>query len=458
MSVERAYFFERALLGRGVAHNVRIEVDEHGFIGRCETMSQAQATDTRYAAALPGMPNVHSHAHQYALAGRAERSSDQRDSFWTWREVMYRFALRMTPEQLGAVAAQLYVELLKGGYTSVGEFHYLHHDPAGAPYSDRGLMSRRLMQAAAQAGLGFTLLPVFYRYGDLGGAAANRNQRRFVNDADDYVSLLTSLTADIRANPLFALGMAPHSLRAVDKTGLQHILANSPLGDTAPIHIHIAEQQREVDDALEKLRRRPVQYLLENFDINQRWCLVHATHMEDSEVVALARSGAVAGICPTTEANLGDGVFRCPEYLRAGGRIAVGSDSNTAVEAAGELRLLEYAQRLTHQERNVLSGGDNVGVGVALHEAAARGGALALAQPVGQLATGLRADFVTLNTDDPLLCARDDDIFDAYIFAAGARAVDDVYVGGRVVLKNGHHAQEDTIAAACRAALRELAS
>lgn len=457
MSVERSYFFARALLDGDVAQRVRLEVDAGGVIRGCQSDANPQADDVRYAAALPGMPDVHSHAHQYALAGRAEHSREH-DSFWTWREVMYRFALRMTPEQFAAIAAQLYVDLLKGGYTSVGEFHYLHHDLDGGHYADIGLMSRQLVDAADQAGIALTLLPVLYRYGDFGKAPVSERQRRFVHSTDDYLQLLSKLAADFRRHPQHTLGMAPHSLRAVDMDDLQVVITDTPLADSAPLHIHVSEQQREVDDCLTALNQRPVASLLGRFDVNERWCLIHATHLDDAEVNQLARSKAVAGLCPTTEANLGDGIFRSVDYLQAGGRIAIGSDSNTALDATGELRLLEYVQRLQRQERNVHTTKDNFSAGLALYDAAARGGAQAIARDCGRLAVGCRADFVTLDAQDPLLCGRDDDIFDAWLFAAGARAVNDVYVAGQTVLRNGQHAQQESIAAACRAALRELAS
>ncbi len=457
MSVERSYFFERALLDGHVAHRVRLEVDAAGMIRDCQPDSTPQADDICYAAALPGMPDVHSHAHQYALAGRAEHSREH-DSFWTWRDVMYRFALRMSPDQFGAIAAQLYVDLLKGGYTSVGEFHYLHHDISGEHYSDPGLMSQQLIDAADQAGVALTLLPVFYRYGDFGKTPTGDRQRRFVHSTEDYLRLVDQLAPVLRQHPQHALGMAPHSLRAVDLADLQALVSDSSLADSAPIHIHIAEQQREVDDCLAALKRRPVDCLLERFDVNERWCLIHATHLHDDELEQLARSKAVVGVCPTTEANLGDGLFRSVDFLQAGGRIAIGSDSNTAVDATGELRLLEYVQRLQRQQRNVHTTPSNFSAGLALFDAAARGGAQAIARECGRLAIDCRADFVTLDADDPLLCGRGDDIFDAWLFAAGARAVHDVYVGGHAVLQSGQHAQQESIAAACRAALRELAS
>ncbi|MFK8014219.1 MAG: formimidoylglutamate deiminase [Gammaproteobacteria bacterium] len=451
--VPAAHFFERALVDGEVCHNVRLLVNPSGFIDSVNANQTAHADDRRHAAGLAGMPNTHSHAHQYALAGRTERASEQDDNFWSWRTAMYRFVARMEPEQLQAVAAQLYVDLLKGGYTSVGEFHYVHHDRDGAPFSDIALMSEQLLAAAQAAGIGITVLPVLYRYGDFAKSAPSREQRRFINDPESYLRIVSALGTAVRDEPLQSVGLAPHSLRAVSPELLAEVLAGSPLGDDAPVHIHVAEQTREVADARRVLKKAPVEFLLDNFDVDRRWCLIHATHMSADETERLAQSGAVAGICPTTEANLGDGLFPTHRYCTHGGQLAVGSDSNVATDAVGELRLLEYVQRLKRRERNVLAGRPGASTGEQLLTRAQVGGAQALGQAVGSLSAGRRADFVTLNTDDPMLIAREQDVFDAYVFAAGARAVRDVYVAGQQVIDQGHHAKEDEILRAFRAAL-----
>lgn len=451
-----AHFFQRALLGPSLHHNVRLELDDTGTITTVAHDVAPQPHDQRHDLAVPGMPNVHSHAHQYALSGRTERSSSSGDNFWNWREAMYRLAERMTPEQFGSIAAQLYVDLLKGGYTSVGEFQYVHHDVDGAPYAQPALMSQRALDAAGQVGIGITILPVLYRYGDFNDVAPGREQRRFINSADSYLRIVDALAHVTETHPLQYTGMAPHSLRAVSRQLLTEVLSGSPLADTAPVHIHVAEQTREVDDAVRILGRRPVEYLFEHFDINARWCLVHATHMNDAETDALAASHAVAGLCPSTEANLGDGLFRARRYCKGGGLIAIGSDSNLVTDAAGELRLLEYGQRLTHRARNLLSGAPGNSTGQHLLHRCAQGGAQALGQPTGSLAVGARADFVTLDVDDPQLAARGDDMLDAYVFAAGARAVRDVFVAGRRVIHDGHHPHEDQILGACRDTLDHL--
>ena len=454
-AISTSHYFDRALIDGEMRHRVRMVVNATGTIDSVDHNVPAQREDRRHAAGLAGMPNTHCHAHQYALAGRTERASNRDDNFWSWRDVMYRFVARMTPEQLHAVAAQLYVDMLKGGYTSVGEFHYVHHDRDGAPYSNIALMSEQLLAAAQLSGIGMTILPVLYRYGDFAKSTPSRHQRRFINDPDTYLRIVTQLQLAVRDNPLQQVGLAPHSLRAVSEEQITEMLANSPLTDTAPVHIHIAEQTREVDDAERVLGKRPVAFLLDHFDIDSRWCLIHATHMSELETEQLARTGAVAGLCPTTEANLGDGLFRTRQFRHHGGRVAVGSDSNVATDAAGELRLLEYVQRLRHRERNVLANEPGESTGERLLTMAQTAGAIALGQPVGSLAPGKRADFVTLNSDDPQLVARDRDVFDAYVFAAGARAVRDVYVAGHQVIDQGHHPQEEEIARAFRSALEE---
>jgi formimidoylglutamate deiminase len=451
-----SHFFQRALIGRTLRHGVRLDLDGDGTITAVACDAAPRPHDRCHDLALPGMPNVHSHAHQYALAGRTERSSDKGDNFWGWREAMYRFAGRMTPDQFRSIATQLYVDLLKGGYTSVGEFQYVHHNVDGAPYAEPALMSQQALLAAHEAGIGMTILPVLYRYSDFGDAAPTREQRRFVNTADSYLRIVAALADSVRDHPLQRVGLAPHSLRAVNGELLTRVLAGSPLPDEAPIHIHVAEQTREVDDATRVLRRRPVEYLFEHFDINTRWCLVHATHLTDAETDRLATSGAVAGLCPSTEANLGDGLFRALRYCRGGGQIAIGSDSNVATDAAGELRLLEYGQRLQHRARNLLAAAPGSSTGQDLLHRAQRGGARALAQPVGALTAGARADFITLKINDPQLTGRGDDMLDSYVFGAGARALRDVYVAGRRVIHDGHHAHEDRILKSCRDTLEEL--
>jgi formimidoylglutamate deiminase len=460
-------FAPRALLPAGWAGDVLLEIAGDGSLVAA-TPDQVAPPGARRAAGpvLPGMPNLHSHAFQRAMAGLAERAGQagtpgEADSFWTWRQAMYGFVGRLTPAQNEAIAAQLYVEMLKAGYTAVGEFHYLHHDPDGRPYADPAEMSGRIAAAAAAAGIGLTLLPVLYAQGGFGGQPTGPGQRRFRHDVDGFLRLVEALAVRHRGDPQVRLGIAPHSLRAVTPDQLAAAVAGlHALDGTAPVHIHIAEQVREVEDCLAWSGARPVAWLLDNAAPDQRWCLVHATHMDADETARLAASGAVAGLCPTTEANLGDGLFEAPAYLAQGGRWGIGSDSHISVSPVEELRWLEYGQRLLHRRRNLLLPGNRAGasVGAALYAGALAGGAQALGRPIGRLAPGARADLLVLDADSPSLLGRADDVLlDALVFAGNANPVRDVMVGGRWVVEQGRHHAEADLFARYRQALAELA-
>jgi len=454
-------FFDRALLPDGWARDVTIAIDPEGVISRLETGTAAGAPADRIGGiAVPGLPNLHSHAHQRAMAGLAERSGPGRDSFWTWRQTMYRFVSRIDPEGLEAVAAALYADMLEAGYTAVAEFHYLHHGPDGTPYADPGEMARRCLAAARTAGIGMTLLPVLYRYGGFGGEAPGEGQRRFVCDADGFAAILASAATAAGADPDAAVGIAPHSLRAVDAdllTAGLAILADVRPG--GPVHIHVAEQRREVDACVAWSGRRPVEWLLGTAPVDGRWCLIHATHMSEAETLGLARSGAVAGLCPTTEANLGDGLFPAGAYAAAGGRWGVGSDSHVSVDPREELRWLEYGRRLADGARTVLAGGPDRSTGRALWEAACAGGARACGRPLGALAPGHRADIVVLDPATPILAGRAGDaVLDTFVFVGGPSPVRHVFVGGRPVVENGRHRRRGAIDAACRTAVERLAA
>ena len=404
--------------------------------------------------ALPGMPNLHSHAFQRAMAGLAERRGPGDDSFWTWRETMYAFASRIGPDELRAIAAQLYVEMVKAGYTHVCEFHYLHNAPDGRPYADPAAMSQAIIEAASEAGIGLTLLPVFYAHGDFGGAPATPLQRRFIHSTYTFERLFDAL-AHRSAAEGYVLGIAPHSLRAVTPEELAKVLRLA--GADTPIHIHAAEQTREVDECYRWSGQRPVEWLIAHAGVDARWCLVHATHMLDREVAALAASGAVAGLAPSTEADLGDGTFAAEAYQRAGGRFGVGSDSNTTIDPFAELRQLEWSQRLRVRRRNVLVGDDSAPVGETLWRAALRGGAQALAQQTGRLAAGMWADFIVLDMDDPALAGQPvERVLDAAIFGPCRRAVRDLASRGRFVVRDGHHAREQDVLRRYRAALARI--
>ena len=453
-----ALFAETALLPDGWARDVRFEIAADGALARVDTGAAPEGAGRLAGPAIPGMPNLHSHAFQRAMAGLAERAGPGDDSFWTWRRVMYDFVGRLTPDHVEAIAAQLYVEMLKSGYTAVGEFHYLHRDAGGAPYDDRCEMSHRVISAAARTGIGITHLPVLYAHGGFGGAAAAEGQRRFLNDGEGFMALVEDLMKRHAGDGQVRVGIAPHSLRAVTRELLAEVVAAlDGIDAAAPIHLHVAEQEREVADCLAWSGARPVDWLLDNFDLSPRWCAVHATHMSDAETARLAHSGAVAGLCPTTEANLGDGLFPLAAWLDAGGAFGVGSDSHVSVSPVEELRWLEYGQRLARERRNVAAFGDAPSTGAGLWRAALAGGAQALGRPIGALEAGCRADIVVLDADHPLLAGRAGDVLlDSLVFSGNANVVRDVYVGGRRVVAEGRHTGEDAIAADYRAAIAAL--
>ena len=450
-----AYFAERALLPTGWANHVRIEVASDGHVVSIEPGASAEGAERLAGPLLPGMPNLHSHAFQRAMAGLAEVAGNPNDSFWTWRELMYRLVGKITPEQLQVIARQLYIEMLKAGYTSVAEFHYVHHDQAGKAYADPAELSRRISAAAASSGIGLTLLPVLYSHAGFGGQPPSEGQRRFINSTEQYLQLHAQLAATIAAQPAQQLGLCFHSLRAVTPAQIAQVLAAG--NQQCPIHIHIAEQQKEVDDCLAWSGLRPLQWLYEHVQVDARWCLVHATHAQADEVAAMARSGAVAGLCLTTEANLGDGIFPAVDYLSQGGRMGIGSDSHVSLSVVEELRWLEYGQRLRDQRRNRLYREDQPMVGRTLYEAALMGGAQALGQPVGELAVGKRADWLVLDGQDPYIATADEDaILNRWLFAGSDRQVRDVMVNGQWVVRQGRHGQEEESARAYVEVLRQL--
>lgn len=432
--------FAEAMLPDGWAHDVRVTIAD-GVILSVQCGVAAGPDDERHAIALPGMPNLHSHAFQRGMAGLAEVAGPGDDSFWTWREVMYRFATRVSPDDLLSIAAMAYVEMLEAGFTRVGEFHYLHHAPGGAPYANRSAMSAAIVAAAAETGIALTHLPVFYAHGGFGGAALGERQARFAHDLDGFALLLDGARAACAALPDAVVGIAPHSLRAVTP---EELAALETLAPEAPIHIHIAEQMREVEDCLAWSGARPVEWLLDHAAVDARWCLVHATHMTAMETARLARSGAVAGLCPITEANLGDGIFPAVDFRTAGGRFGVGSDSNVLIDAAEELRLLEYGQRLERRARNLLGGGGSSGD--TLWRAAVDGGARALGAASG-ITAGNAADIVSLDRDHPALVARGGAaLTDALVFASARGAVDCVWRRGVKRVTGGRHVARAAVA------------
>lgn len=445
--------FASALLPSGWADDVQVVVAA-GAIAEVTPGVAPAVGDERHTIALPGLASLHSHAFQRGMAGLAELRGDSTDTFWTWRETMYRFALAMTPDDVTAVATLLYVEMLEQGFTRVGEFHYLHHDRDGSHYADPGEMAARIAQAAEASGIALTLLPSFYAHGSFGGAAPHDGQRRFICSVDQFAALMTASRNAIGHLPDANIGIAPHSLRAVTPDELAAII---PLADGGPVHIHAAEQVKEVEDCLAWSGRRPVQWLLEHAPVDPRWCLIHATHTTDEEISAFARTGAVAGLCPITEASLGDGIFPAREFLAASGAFGVGTDSNVLVGVADELRQLEYGQRLRHRQRNVLSGGAGRSTGRTLYDEALAGGSRALAQTTVGLAPGARADIVTLDTSHPSLAGRSRDAaIDGWIFATGNGAIDCVWAGGHKVVESGRHRLREAARGRFNAAIQRL--
>ncbi len=437
-----------ALLAEGWRKNVRLTLAD-GRIAAIEMDVAPDADDERHAVLLPAMPNLHSHAFQRAMAGLAEVRGPANDSFWSWRTVMYKFALSMTPDHVEAVAAKLYMEMLEAGFCRVGEFHYLHHDKDGSPYTNIAEMAERIGAASAETGIGLTLLPVLYAHSGFGGAAPIEGQRRFINSAESFARLMEGCRQVTGGLPGSQIGVAPHSLRAVTPDELSVAIA---LADDGPIHIHVAEQVREVEDCLAWSGARPVQWLLDNAPVDQRWCLIHATHMTGDETRRTARSGAIAGLCPITEANLGDGTFSAPLFLSEAGRFGIGSDSNILISIAAELRQLEYSERLALRARNVIAttGGST---GQALFEHALAGGGAALKAPAG-LAAGNYADIVSLDTRAvPYLS--ESQVLDQWIFA-GDVAVDTVWALGRKQVEDGRHLRRDLIDRRFIAAMNEL--
>jgi len=451
---EMSLFFDHALLPDGWARGVRVSV-RNGAILAVQTGAEAGGSRRVPGIALPGLPNLHCHTFQRAMAGLAERRGPAHDSFWTWREVMYRFLGQLGPDDVEAISAFAYMEMLERGFTSVAEFHYLHHAPDGQPYADLGEMAARIAAAASEAGIGLTLLPSFYMYGGFGGAVPVPGQRRFLNDPDRFLKLVERSRAIVAPLPSARVGIAPHSLRAVTPETLKRVIAATTDG---PIHIHAAEQTKEVEDCVAWSGKRPVQWLLDEMNVDQRWCLIHATHMTKDETERLAGSDAVAGLCPLTESSLGDGFFNGPEFLEARGRFGAGTDSNIDIDAAGELRQLEYSQRLLRRGRNMMTTAESESTGRRLFTQALAGGAQALQRECGAIAAGKRADMVVLDARHPDLAAASSDVWlDAWIFVAGRAAVKDVFVDGRQVVADRVHYNRDAIATRYLATITKLA-
>jgi formimidoylglutamate deiminase len=449
-------WFESALLPCGWARGVRLTASG-GRIDRVDADTPPQPTDERHAIALPGLPNVHSHAFQRGLAGLTERRGAGEDSFWSWRELMYRFLERLGPEELEAISALCFAEMLEAGFTHVGEFHYLHHDFDGRPFADPGELAGRIAAAAAASGIGLTLLPVFYAHAGFGAAPCTPRQRRFVSDVEGFARILEACRRVVRPLVGASVGVAPHSLRAVTPPELAAVVH---LAGSGVVHIHIAEQSREVEECLAWNGRRPIEWLLDSQPVAARWCLVHATHATAAELEGIAARGAVAGLCPITESSLGDGIFPAADFSARAGRIGIGSDSNIMLDAAAELRTLEYSQRLARQARNVLAAGAGASTGRTLFDAALAGGWQALhadAAAARGLTAGASLDLITLDSRHAaLLERRDDEILDSWIFAGGRELIDCVFRAGERVVSGGRHRDRDALIARYGQALRRL--
>ena len=453
-------YAEHAWLSDGWNDRVRLDIDAQGHCAQVASDVPEPAGARRARWLLPGVPNLHSHAFQRAMAGLAERQTHPEDSFWTWRELMYGFAAKLTPELLRDIAAMLYVEMLEAGYTSVCEFHYLHHAPDGKPYADAAAMSLALIEAARETGIGLTLLPTLYMTGGFDGRALNERQRRFGFGVDGYLALLERLRT--LEDSRLRIGACFHSLRAVPEDAMRAVL-EATHATPMPVHIHIAEQIGEVQDCLALRNARPVEWLLDTMPVGPRWSLVHATHLVDTEVRALAASGATVALCPTTEANLGDGLFPLRAFLDANGQWGVGSDSHISVSPIEEMRWLEYGQRLASRRRNITVMSHMSSSGECLYAHALSGGARGTMQAVGWLeggegdAPGTRADFLVLDEHAPELAgARSHDLVDRWVFCGNRNLVRETWVGGERVVQDGRHHRRHDVEARYRAALATL--
>ena len=449
-------YASRLLSAEGWVSSVRLHLHE-GRIRALESGVEAQTGDEHHAAIVPALPNLHSHAFQRGMAGLAETRGGAQDDFWSWRDTMYRFASRMRPEQLRAIAAQAYMEMLESGFCRVGEFHYLHRNTDGQAYADIGEMAAQIAAAAATTGIHLTLLPVFYAHSSFGGLAPREQQKRFIFDVGGYGRLIERCRQLLAPLPGGRLGVAPHSLRAVTPDELKDVVGIADgIAADAPIHIHVAEQISEVRACEAWSGARPVRWLLDHAPVDRRWCLVHATHVDAGELAGICAAGAVAGLCPVTEANLGDGIYPLAEFLQQSGKWGVGSDSNVHISAAAELSLLEYSQRLSRRVRNVAFLG-GASTGRALFGQALAGGNQALGVSVPALSVGAFADMVSLAVDEPALACRSDDTWlDSWIFAAPASGVDCVWVAGRKLVEGGRHTGRQCIRRDYHKVLKEL--
>lgn len=444
---------DQALTPDGWRENLTLTLDAGGRIAAIDAQPPPAGATRIRGAVLPGLPNLHSHAFQRGMAGLTEVAGTGEDSFWTWRDWMYRFALALEPEDVEALAALAYVEMLEAGFTTVGEFHYLHHGRDGRPYADPAELARRCIAAAAATGVGITILPVFYAHAGFGALPPGEGQRRFICDLDLFGRVAEGARQAVCRHPRGGFGIAPHSLRAVTPEQLVALVRAFPDG---PVHIHVSEQVKEVEDCLAAHGRRPVELLADTLPLDPRWCLIHATHADAAERAAMASAGVVAGLCPVTEANLGDGLFAGVDFHAAGGRFGIGTDSNVAISATGELAMLEYSQRLATRRRNALAG-RGASTGRSLLEAVMAGGAQALGLGSVGIRIGAPADLVVLDTGHIALAGRSGDaLVDSWIFGPSTGALREVYVSGRRVVDGGRHIGRAGVESRARAVLHRI--
>lgn len=444
---------KQALTSTGWEKDILISVGSDGYI--TSVAPNSPLSGTQVGAVLPAPANLHSHAFQRAMAGMTEqRGDDPSDNFWTWRKLMYAFLKHLTPEDVEAIATFVQMEMLEAGYAASAEFHYIHHQTGGTPYDNVAELSHRVSAAAIESGIGLTLLPVMYEQAGCDGRPLGAGQLRFGNDIERYQQLFSAAKSGLKSLPPDTnIGVAPHSLRAVSRDSLSALPAICPEG---PVHIHIAEQTAEVDEVMTAYGQRPVDWLLSHHDVNARWCLVHATQMTANETAALAKSGAAAGLCPITEANLGDGIFDGVRFLKNGGVFGIGSDSNVRISLSEELRTLEYSQRFKHLGRAVLAS-PGKSTGRTLLEGAARGGAQAMGRKSGIIAPGYLADITALDSGHiDLLGKSGDMLLDSYIFAGDDRMVTDVWSAGRHVVRDGAHIRRNAISTRYKTCLTSL--
>ncbi|SDL43228.1 formimidoylglutamate deiminase [Aliiruegeria lutimaris] len=447
----------QALTTSGWVNDLSVSIGEDGRIAHVSPAgSAAKVAAERVDLLLPAPVNLHSHAFQRAMAGLTEtRGPDPRDSFWTWRRLMYRFLDRLTPDHVEAIAALAFMEMLEAGYGAVTEFHYLHHDVGGRPYANLAEMAERIRAAAEATGIGLTLLPVLYTYGGCDRRPLEGGQKRFGCNTDLYADLFADSAASIaKGRGDFGIGIAPHSLRAVSPEALASV---QTLGSDGPIHMHLAEQVAEVEELETHIGARPVDWLLANTAVDDRWCLIHCTQMTRNETNALAATGAVAGLCPITESSLGDGIFNGPTFRDAGGKFGVGSDSNIHISLWEELATLEYSQRLRDRSRAVMAEPER-STGRVLYDAIAQAGAQAAGRSSGQIAEGQIADLIAISTDNEWLCnRRGDTLLDSLIFTGrGRNCVTDVWSAGRHMVNDGRHTSRDAIVSAYASVVKEL--